>query len=77
MLAILLGFQKLDFNTPNGENIKGTNIYVSYSDENVVGEKSERFFVKQEVVFPENVKIGDSVNITFNHKGKVESISKK
>lgn len=79
MLAILPGYQKLDFQTASGDNIKGTNLYLSYSDdnENLVGETCGKFFVRPQVAIPENVKIGDSVNVTFNHKGKIESISKK
>ena len=79
MLAILLGYQKLDFQTASGDNIKGTNLYLSYSDdnENIVAETCRKFLLRPNLAKPENVKIGDSVNVTFNHKGKIESISKK
>ncbi len=77
MVAKFIGYQQLDFTSPNGEHIKGANLYVSYLDENVTGEKTEKFFVKPEIKFPEQLKIGMQMNLSFNHKGKIESITMK
>lgn len=77
MEAIIMGNQKVEYTTKDGVNIKGLNIFVSYLDENVVGECCEKFFLNQKVIIPENIKMGDTIIINFNRWGKVESISKK
>lgn len=77
MIAKLLGMAELDFTSGNGEKIQGCNLFVSYQDENVVGEKTDKFYVKKEIKMPEQIKIGDELNIFFNSKGKVEAILKK
>lgn len=77
MVVRILGIQSVDFVNALGEQIQGNNIYVSYPDERVMGEKAEKFFVKPEVAFPEQMKIGEQINIFFNSKGKVEQITKK
>ena len=77
MLATIRGIQEMDFVGSNGEHIQGANLFVSYADEGVVGERCERFFCRPEIEFPESMKIGSQVNIAFNHKGKVESVSAK
>lgn len=77
MIVRILGIQKVEFVNALGEQIQGNNIFVSYPDERVVGEKAEKFFVKPEVTFPEQMKIGGEINISFNSKGKVEQITNK
>lgn len=74
MVAILIGYSEVDFKTDRGDHIEGLNLYVSYEDNNVIGEKSERFFVNKDITVP-NLKVGDSLNLFFNHRGKVESIT--
>jgi len=77
MFAKLLGIMELNFKNSNGEQVQGANIFVSYQDENVIGEKTDKFYVKKEIAIPEQIKIGDVLNISFNCKGKVEAITKK
>lgn len=79
MVVRILGIQSVDFVNALGEQIQGNNIFVSYPTENqnLVGEKVEKFFVRQEIPFPEQMKIGEQINISFNNKGKVEQITKK
>lgn len=77
MVAKLIGISDVNFLTPNGDRIEGNNIFVSYADPNVVGEKTEKFFVKKDIAFPENLKIGESINLSFNQRGKIEAIIKK
>lgn len=74
MQAILQGFAKLDFTSTNGNRVEGTNLYISFPDKNVTGQKCERIFAPKEIVFPK-VKIGDTLNFSFNNKGKLETIS--
>lgn len=76
MEAILRGVAELNFTSQTGNHVEGTNLYISFPDKNVNGEKCERVFASVEISFPDNIKIGDTVNLFFNHKGKLEAITK-
>lgn len=75
MIAKLVGIQPVNFTNGNGETIKGTNIYTAFKDENVEGLRTEKFFLKPEIKIP-NVAINTDITLSFNMKGKVESITK-
>ncbi|MBR4981239.1 MAG: hypothetical protein IKY94_01605 [Lachnospiraceae bacterium] len=70
----LIGRQILDFQSGTG-SVKGTNLFGAYKDENVEGLRCDRFFVKDGIEIPE-CKINDTLNLSFNMRGKVESVSK-
>lgn len=71
----LIGVSELDFTTQDGNRIKGMNMYISYPDENVKGERAEKIFVKEGIAVPEGVKLGSQIDVSFNMRGKVESIA--
>ena len=74
MKAIVNGYSEVNFKTDRGDLIECLNLYVSYEDNNVIGEKCERFFVNKDIAIP-GLKVGDSLNLFFNHRGKIESIT--
>lgn len=74
MLVTLQGFRSLDFKTNNGEQVKGTQIFVSFDDETVTGKMTDKLFVRPEIKLPENIKPNDVLSLQFNMKGKVQSI---
>lgn len=76
MQAKLLGVMPVDFRNNSGEKISGTNIFVAFKDEAVEGLRTEKFFLKENVSLPENIKLNDNLDIAFNYKGKIEMISK-
>jgi len=76
MQAILIGVMSVDFSNANGEQIQGTNIFVSFKDENVQGLRTEKFFLKNGIALPEKTKVNDTLELSFNHKGKIESVNK-
>ncbi|MCI8598886.1 MAG: hypothetical protein HFJ10_10695 [Lachnospiraceae bacterium] len=76
MVAKLLGYSDINFVSSTGTPVVGSNFYVAYQEEGVTGMKAERFFVKDGIDLPESLKIGEQIQIGFNHKGKVESITK-
>lgn len=76
MIVKLLGFTPVSFKTSDGKQIEGTTISVGVPDEHTTGMRAERFFVKKEIAVPQ-VKIGENINVFFNQKGKVESITKE
>lgn len=76
MQAKLLGVMPVNFRNNQGEEISGTNIFVAFKDENVEGLRAEKLFLKENIPFPDNIKLNDNLEIAFNYKGKVEMISK-
>lgn len=76
MRVQLLGVQRIEFNNANGEKISGNNFFISFKDENVNGEKTEKLFIKEGIEIPKDLKLNDTIEVTFNMKGKVESVSK-
>ena len=76
MQVKLVGVMPVDFTNANGERISGTNLFAAFKDENVQGMRTEKFFVKEEIALPEPTKINDILDISFNHKGRIESITK-
>jgi len=74
MQVTLQGFRQLDFKSDNGEQVKGTQLFVSFEDDTVTGKMVDKIFVRPEVRLPENLKQGDVLNLQFNMKGKVQSI---
>ena len=74
MKVKILGTQTISFVSSSGEAINGINIFAAFKDENVVGHRCEKFFVRENIPF--TAKAEDTVEISFNHKGKIESITK-
>lgn len=72
----ILGLMNVQFTTSDGKEIKGTNIFGGFKDSNVQGMKTQKFFVNEDVKFPEQMKINDILDISFDYRGKIESITK-
>ena len=75
MRVKLVGVQYVNFTNNNGETINGTNIFCAFEDENVEGLRTEKFFIKPEIKLSD-CKINDTIDISFNMKGKIEMIFK-
>lgn len=75
MTFTVLGIQPVNFTNNAGETIKGTNLFCAYENENVNGFRTDKFFIKPEIKLPE-IKLKDSIIISFNMKGKVENVAK-
>lgn len=76
MRGRLEGVQSIRFTNSTGEEISGMNIFIAFQDENVEGLKTEKFFLKSNISLPKDTKINDMLEISFNYKGKIESIKK-
>ena len=76
MRANLLGIQAIHFTNNTGEEIKGTNIFCAFKEENVEGLRTEKFFLKEGIVLPKEINLNDSIELSFNMKGKVEKVYK-
>lgn len=74
MKVKLLGARELDFSSNDGSPVKGIQLFISFPEEGVVGEMTEKLFVRNGFALPA-CKPGDMLDISFNRKGKPESIS--
>ena len=70
----LLGYATLDFTSSDGKVIKGTSVYAASEDENVKGLRADKLFLREDINLPDGVKVGDTIDVTFNMKGKPESV---
>lgn len=75
MQVKLIGVQHVNFTNNNGETINGTNSFCAFKDENVEGLRTEKFFLRPEINLTE-CKLNDTIEISFNMKGKVEMVYK-
>lgn len=76
MQVQLLGVQRVDFRNQSGEEINGTNLFVAFKDENVEGLRTDKFFLKTGIALPKETKLNSTLELSFNHRGKIEAISK-
>lgn len=76
MKCTLHGFQQIDFLNRDGQSIKGVNLYVSFPEENIMGQAVAKFFIKENIPMPDNIKVGNEIELTFSRKGKVEKVTK-
>lgn len=74
MVVRLHGIQIMDFVSQKGEQIKGTNLFICFAEDGVVGEKADKIFLKDGFALPP-VKPGDMIDIDFNNKGKAVGVT--
>ena len=76
MVGTAIGIQPINFTNREGQQIVGTNLFVGYADENVRGLRAEKFFIRETIDLPKDIKPNDKLNLSFNSKGKVEEVTK-
>lgn len=69
MEMILLGSKKLNFTNNQGESVKGTQVFVSFEEEGVEGQRTDTLFFRDGFELP-NFKPGMTIDVVFNRKGK-------
>ena len=73
MKVKLQGIRDLDFKSADGAPIKGVQFFVSFPENGVLGEMVDKLFLHDDFAIPD-CKPGDILDISFNRKGKPESI---
>lgn len=76
MKVTLLGAQRVSFVSNDGQPVNGNSLYVAFSDENVDGLKTDKVFVREGIEIPKEIKLNDTIDLSFNMKGRVEKIVK-
>jgi hypothetical protein len=74
MLTNIHGFRYLDFVSDEGTSIKGLQLFVSYEDSSVTGQITDKLFIPAEVEKPSNLKVGDTIDVSYNRRGKVIAV---
>lgn len=74
MQVILLGKADLDFKSNSGDLIQGTQLFYGYADENTVGYKTDKVFVRKGIELPD-LTPNNWINLFFDRKGKVEAVT--
>ena len=75
MKVKVTGFRKVNFTDQHtGSTVNGTSVYVGYPDPDVVGERSDKFFIDDNLNLDlSQVLPGVALNLMFNRRGKVSS----
>ncbi len=75
MIVQIVGRQEMSFDTKEGSHIDGTNLFCLVPNPNVEGLEALKIFVPKAIEIPKGLETNKKVNIDFNHKGKIASIS--
>lgn len=71
---VTYGLQPIDFINNNGERIEGTNVFVGYRDENVIGQRTEKLFIKKGFPIPKELVPGAVIELWFDIKKRLDGI---
>ena len=78
MEVTLLGYRKVNFSPREGEEIKGTSLWLSWplTGDETAGNEADKFFVADVVKLP-TLKPNTAYTAGFNNKGKLASLTAK
>lgn len=71
MRVHVIGTRPLDF-ISNGEAIQGTQVFFSHPADGVIGEKTDKIFIRKGFPLPPELKPGMAVDIFCDTKGRLE-----
>lgn len=70
------GWKLLDFVSKEGQSVKGLKLYVTCKEDGVIGLMTDSLFIRDGIEIPKDLKVGETVEIVFNRKGKPEGVYK-
>lgn len=76
MIVTYVGKRPVQFVNDMGETISGKTIYCMFKDPNVTGFRTEHFYLKEDIPFPDDISVQETIEITFNMKGKPEAVKR-
>lgn len=71
----VFGIQNINFKNNDGDLVRGTNLFLGFKDENVIGLKTQKFFLREDFKLPD-IKPNDKLHLTFDMKGRITEIKK-
>lgn len=72
MIAKVIGIQKIDYTSRNGNQVVGTKLHCAYLMDVVEGYAVEAVFTKKPL--PQGLKLDSTINVYYNKYGSVECI---
>lgn len=73
MQVNFLGRKRLDFVSNDGKTVRGEQLFFSYPEADVIGERADKLFIPDGFPLPEMTP-GDTLEVSFNNRGKPEKI---
>lgn len=73
MRVCVRGIRELDF-VSNGEAVQGVQIFFTHSSDGVIGEKTDKIFIRKGFSLPAELAPGKYLDIFCDTKGHVEHI---
>ncbi len=70
----VVGYRSLDF-VSDGEKVCGTQLFTSFPEDGVTGEMTDKLFIREGSLELPALKVGQTLEVSFNRKGKPEAIS--
>ena len=64
---------KENFSTDDGSSVKGDQLFVAFAEDGVTGRMADKLFIRDGIALP-TLTPGMMLDISFNRKGKVESV---
>lgn len=74
MLTHLLGYKLLNFTNDRGELVKGVQAFVSFEEDGVTGQRTDKLFFKDGMELPE-LTPGMTLDVVYNRKGRPEKVT--
>lgn len=75
MIAYLVGTRHVNFRAEDGKDVVGERLYISYPEDGVEGEMGDSLFLREGFPLPAKLSPGDTLDITYNRRGKPEKIT--
>ena len=74
MQAYVHGTQVVDFVNDQGERIEGHRLYISYRDERVTGQRTDKLFLKKGFPIPKELMPGVVVELSFDINKRLDRL---
>ena len=72
----VFGKKKLDFLSKDGNQVKGTNVFVAFEANGVDGLQTDKLFLSDTKFGSVDIVVGADYEVTYNRYGKVDSLTK-
>ncbi len=74
MNAVVHGIQKVDFINDQGERIQGTRLFIGYRDDKVMGQRTDKLFLKFGFPIPKELVPGAVLDLSFDINKRLDKL---
>lgn len=76
MTVNIIGIKQVNFTGKDGNLVSGTQFFCTYTEKNVKGLATEKFFISPQRIHNQVFNVGDNAQVFYNRYGKVEAFEK-